>query len=68
VYGLLVINTVVFPCKVSQQSNFKNDMITYLHLKLISVRSVAINAIFMRYGVVQTTLPTHAVRTCGNVF
>jgi hypothetical protein len=43
-------------------------MITYRNLKLISVRSIASSAIFVRYGVVQTTLPTHAVRTRGNVF
>jgi hypothetical protein len=43
-------------------------MITYRNLKLITVRSVASSAIFVRNGVVQTTLPTHAVRTCGNAF
>jgi hypothetical protein len=57
------------PCNVSsQQSNFKKDMNTYHKLKLTIVRSVAISAIFVRNDVVQTMLPIHAVRTCGNVF
>jgi hypothetical protein len=64
----LVVNKVVFPCNVSpQQSKFKNDMNIYLNLKLITVRSVVISVLFVINGVVQTKLPTHAVRTCGNV-
>jgi len=43
-------------------------MNTYRNLKLTTVRSVASSAIFVRNGVVQTTLPTHALRTRGNVF
>lgn len=65
----LVVNKVVFPRKVSsKQSNLKDDMITYRNLKLTTIRSVASSAIFVRYCVVQITLPTHALRTCGNVF
>jgi len=67
--GCLVVNKAVFPCNISsQQSNFKNVIITYRNLKLTTVRSVASSAIFVRNGVVQTTLTTHAVRTCGNIF
>lgn len=67
--GWLVVNTVALPCDPSsQQRNFKNDMNTYYKLKLTTVRSVANSAMFVRNGVVQTTLPTHAVRTCVNVF
>lgn len=63
------MNKVVFPCNVSsQQSNFKNILITYRNLKLNTVRSVASSAIFVRNCVVQTTLPSHAVPTCGNIF
>ena len=46
----------------------KNVTITYRNLKLTAVRSVDSSAIFVRNGVVQTTLPTHEVRTCGNIF
>jgi hypothetical protein len=38
-------------------------MNTYRNLKLTTVRSVASSAIFVKNGVVQTTLPTHALRT-----